>query len=81
MIGHLHRKPIEQATPIVTASQASKKDRPGKLNFPQQQPTTNSPAGQMNKHTCVIAAGHEPIAKLCDCFLIAIPRHSILLPN
>ncbi|MBD1828684.1 hypothetical protein NDI47_08095 [Microcoleus vaginatus GB1-A2] len=39
------------ANAIVTASQASKKDRPDKLNFHQQQLTTNSPVGQMNKHT------------------------------
>jgi len=53
----LARTPAPQAVrfanAIVTASQASKKDRPDRLNFHQQQLTTNSPVGQMNKHTRV----------------------------
>ena len=44
---------VRFANAIVTASQASKKDRPEQLNFHQQQLTTNSPVGQMNKHSQV----------------------------
>ncbi len=44
---------IRFANAIACASQASKKDIPDQLNFPQQPLTTNSPVGQMNKHTRV----------------------------
>ncbi|MBD0312212.1 MAG: hypothetical protein ICV86_04800 [Microcoleus sp. T3-bin5] len=53
----MDRTPAPQAVRfanyLVTASQASKKDRPDRLYFHQQQLTTNTPVGQMNKHTRV----------------------------
>ncbi|MEG4342594.1 hypothetical protein QUB70_04790 [Microcoleus sp. A003_D6] len=77
MLEHLHRRPIDRfANAIVTASQASKKDRPDKLNFHQQQLTTNKPVGQMNKHTCVIATGHQATAKLSAAWCLAAAQHS-----